>query len=237
MTDHKALRARNAGPWQKLRDAVRHADDWPVAGTAVRRFLDAESWALTELKQRLDALESRPLRPLSDVYDNEPRPAEQLADLVERSRRIDPDAARRALYAQTLARLVPDQVAMLSLLADRGSAPLVHVAASWLPAGPVSMTVLSNASGLGRDAGVLLRQYVPHYMSELIALDLFAVGAEEPALEHQYELLMADTQLRAAITRVRDELRMYPRIQRYSVRLSHYGASLWADCQPGADPG
>lgn len=234
MANHKALRTRSQGPWQKLREAVRGADDWPVAGTAVRRFLEAESWALTELKQRLDALENRPQRSPPTPHDGEPRPAAQLADLIERSRQIDPDNAVRALYKQTLDRLVPDQVSMLALLADRGGAPLVHVAASRLPAGPVSMMVLSNASGLGRDAGVLLRQYVPHYISTLIALDVFEVGAEDSALENEYELLMADTQLRTAITRVREELRMYPRVQRYSVRLSNYGAALWADCRPGA---
>lgn len=232
MTDRKALQTRGSGPFQKLRDAVRGADEWPVAGSAVRRFLEAESWAMAELKQRLDTIENaRPPTP-SSVDPAGSTPSELLADLVRRSNAIDPDAARNALYRQTLNALVPDQVSMLSLLVERGQAPLVHVAASRLPAGPVNMTVLANASSLGRDAGVLLRDYVPQYMTRLIDLGVFEVGCEAGELDKEYELLMADTKLRQTIVRVRNELRMYPRVQRFSVRMSEYGQALWADCRP-----
>lgn len=232
MTDRKALQPRGSGAFQKLRDAVRGADEWPLAGNAVRRFLDAESWALAELKQRLDAIEKAPRSAPSSSGDSGSRPADLLASLVKRSHYIDPDAARDALYRQTLNALVPDQIAMLSLLAERGQAPLLHVAASRLPAGPVHMTVLANASSLGRDAGVLLRNYVPQYMTGLIDLGVFEVGCESDELDKEYELLMADTQLRKTIKRVRNELRMYPRVQRFSVRLSDYGQALWDDCRP-----
>lgn len=232
MTDRKALQTRGSGPFQKLREAVRGADEWPVAGGAVRRFLDAESWAMAELKQRLDAIENAPRPAPSSSDDGGSSPADLLADLIQRSNYIDPDAARDALYRQTLNSLVPDQIAMLSLLAERGQAPLVHVAASRLPAGPAHMMVLENASSLGRDAGVLLRNYVPQYMTGLIDLSLFEVGSESDELDKEYELLMADTQLRKTIVRVRNELRMYPRVQRFSVRLSEYGQALWSDCRP-----
>lgn len=232
MSDRKTLQTRGSGPFQKLRDAVRGADEWPVAGSAVRRFLEAESWAMAELKQRLDAIENARPPASSSVDPMGATPTELLADLVRRSHAIDPDAARNALYRQTLNALVPDQIAMLSLLVERQQAPLVHVAASRLPAGPVNMTVLANASSLGRDAGVLLRNYVPQYMTRLIDLGVFEVGCEAEALDKEYELLMADTQLRQTIVRVRNELRMYPRVQRFSVRLSEYGQALWNDCQP-----
>lgn len=232
MTDRKTLQARGSGPFQKLRDAVRSADEWPVAGSAVRRFLDAESWAMAELKQRLDAIENAPSRTPTPSAPDVATPSDMLADLVQRSHYIDPDAARDSLYRQTLHALVPDQVAMLALLAKRGQAPLVHVAASRLPAGPINMIVLANASSLGRDAGVLLREYVPQYMTRLIDLGVFEVGSESDELDKEYELLMADTQLRKTISRVRNELRMYPRVQRFSIRLSDYGQALWNDCRP-----
>lgn len=217
----------------RLLDVMRDAEDWPVAGSAVRRMADAETWALIELKQRLDALDDAPARPRE--AERPATPAELLAGLVRRSRSVDPDAALDALYRQTLSQLVPDQVAMLDVLAERRIAPLCHLGASRLPAGPISMTVLSNASSLGREAGVLLREYVPQYMTHLLALGLLQAGPADDALEPEYELLMADTQLREMRQHVRDTLRLYPRILRASVSLSDYGRALWRDCRPAAE--
>lgn len=234
MATRKNLRPRTPRPLQMLRQAARAAEEWPVTSSAVRRFHDAESWALTELKQRLDAMEagatdhSRVARDHPDLSE----PAEMMADLLAASRSVDPDAARIELYRQTLSRLVPDQVAMLALLAEREVAPLCHVAAGRLPAGPVSVSVLTNASSLGRDAGVLLRDYVPQYMTELLALGVFQVGPEDERLADQYELLLADTQIRRTMDHVRRELKLYPRLQRQSVHLSAYGLALWQDCRP-----
>lgn len=226
-------RKRGSGALDRLLDVVRDAEDWPVAGSAVRRMADAETWALIELKQRLDALDDQPGAP-RDV-DRPAPPAEMLADLVRRSRGIDPDAALDALYRQTLSQLVPDQAAMLDVLSERRVAPLCHLGASRLPAGPVSFTVLSNASSLGREAGVLLREYVPQYMTHMLALGLLRAGPEHAALEDEYELLMADTQLRDMRSHVRGTLRLYPRTLRASVSLSDYGQALWRDCRPAAD--
>ena len=105
-------------------------------------------------------------------------------------------------------------------------------AAGRLPAGPVSVNVLTNASSLGRDAGVLLREYVPQYMTELLAFGVFQIGPEDERLSDQYELLLADTQIRRTMDHVRRELKLYPRLQRQSVRLSAYGLALWQDCRP-----
>ena len=235
MAGRKNLTVRTPRAFQFLRQAARAAEEWPVAGSAVRRFQDAESWAMAELKQRLDAMSD-------DGVDNSartraatvegPAPRDMMARLIAQSRGIDPEAARVWMYRQTLARLVPDQVAMMALLADREIAPLCHIAAGRLPAGPVSVVVLSNASSLGRDAGVLLRDYVPQYMSELLALGVFEAGPEDDRLADQYELLMADTQLRNTMDRVRRDMRLYPRLQRFSVHMSDYGKALWQDCRP-----
>ncbi|ROO29508.1 hypothetical protein SAOR_03395 [Salinisphaera orenii MK-B5] len=234
MATRKNLRPRTPRPLQMLRQAARAAEEWPVTGSAVRRFHDAESWALTELKQRLDAMEAGATDRARVARDHPElsEPAEMMADLLAASRSVDPDAARIQLYRQTLSRLVPDQVAMLALLAEREIAPLCHVAAGRLPAGPVSVNVLTNASSLGRDAGVLLREYVPQYMTELLALGVFQIGPEDERLSDQYELLLADTQIRRTMDHVRRELKLYPRLQRQSVRLSAYGLALWQDCRP-----
>ncbi|MES1938678.1 hypothetical protein T5B8_00475 [Salinisphaera sp. T5B8] len=234
MAGKKNLTVRTPRAFQFLRQAARAAEEWPVAGSAVRRFQDAETWAMAELKQRLDAMSDEPPergRRRAEPVDG-PAPREMMARLIVQSRGVDPEAARTWLYRQTLSRLVPDQVAMMALLADREIAPLCHVAAGRLPAGPVSVVVLSNASSLGRDAGVLLRDYVPQYMSELLALGVFEAGPEDDRLADQYELLMADTQLRKTMDRVRREMKLYPRLQRFSVHMSDYGKALWQDCRP-----
>ncbi|MAS09491.1 hypothetical protein [Salinisphaera sp.] len=234
MAAKKSLRVRTPRAFQFLRQAARAAEEWPVAGSAVRRFQDAETWAMAELKHRLDSMAEdgdEPARSREAAAEG-PAPRDMLALLLAQSRGVDPDAARTRLYRQTLSRLVPDQVAMMALLADREIAPLCHVAAGRLPAGPVSVVVLSNASSLGRDAGVLLRDYVPQYMSELLALGVFEAGPEDDRLTDQYELLMADTQLRKTMDRVRHEMKLYPRLQRFSVHMSDYGQALWQDCRP-----
>lgn len=233
MTSSHLPKKRGPRALDRLLEVAREAEDWPLAGTAVRRMADAETWALIELKQRLNALDDRPAPPRA--ADCLPAPAELLADLVRRSRAVDPDAALDALYRQTLSQLVPDQISMLDVLAERHAAPLCHIGASRLPAGPISMTVLSNASSLGRDAGVLLREYVPQYMTHLLALGLLQAGPANDALEAEYELLMADTQLRAMREHIRDTLRLYPRTVRASVSLSEYGHALWRDCRPAAE--
>lgn len=233
MAGSRMPKKRGPRGFDRLLDALRDAEGWPVAGTAVRRLADAETWALIELKQRLDELEDRPLTP--EEIGHAPAPAEMLADLIERSYRVDPDAARDDLYRQTLSQLVPDQVSMLAVLAERGIAPLCHVGGSRLPAGPVGVTVLSNASSLGRDAGVLLRDCVPQYVTQLIQLGLVRIGPEDDALDAEYELLLADTQLREAYEHVRQTLRLYPRIVQASVTLSDYGRTLWRDCHGPAE--
>ncbi|ERJ19071.1 hypothetical protein SSPSH_001910 [Salinisphaera shabanensis E1L3A] len=234
MAGKKNLTVRTPRAFQFLRQAARAAEEWPVAGSAVRRFQDAETWAMAELKQRLDAMSDAPqerARTRGPAVEG-PAPRDMMARLITQSRGVDPEAARVWMYRQTLSRLVPDQVAMMALLADREIAPLCNVAAGRLPAGPVSVVVLANASSLGRDAGVLLRDYVPQYMSEMLALGVFEAGPEDDRLADQYELLLADTQLRKTMDRVRREMKLYPRLQRFSVHMSDYGKALWQDCRP-----
>lgn len=235
MAARKSLRPRTPRPLQLLRQAAHAAEEWPVAGSAVRRFQEAESWALTELKQRLDSMgDSFPSGiSWSDIEAARPRqPSDMLARLLRESRSVDPEAARAQLYRQTLTRMLPDQACMLALLAQQGKAPLCHVAAGRLPAGPVALVVLANATSLGRDAGVLLRDFVPQYVTGMLDMGVFEVGPEDESLADQYELLMADTQIRVAMARIKKDMKMYPRLQRYSVHLSEFGKGLWQDCRP-----
>lgn len=238
MAFNKNLRPREPRTMQLLRQAARAAEGLPVAGGAVRRFHDAETWALIELKQRLEALDDAATPDLRTPpgADSTVRPADMMAGLLLESRQVNPEQARQRLYRQTLARLLPDQAAMFALLADRGRAPLCHVAAGRLPAGPISMVVLANASSLGRDAGVLLRDQVPHYMSAMLQMGLFEVGPDDHSLAAQFELLQAESLVRRTMERIRTEMKMHPRMQRFSVTLSAFGQALWQDCQSAGLP-
>lgn len=212
---------------------LRQARDWPVAGSAVRRVAQVEEKALTELKRRLDKLENA-----AGAETEAASPAtavEQLAALLEETRSVDQDVAREACYRQTLAAMVPDQVAMLEVLARRGHTVLAHLGARRLPWGKPRFILLSNISNLGQEAGVLLPEHTCHYISRLFALGLLQTGPRDKALDTEYELLMADTQLRQVRDYIRRTLKMRPCLQEATVGLSNYGQALWRDCRAAAE--
>lgn len=234
MATSNHLSPREPRTVQLLRQAARAAEGVPVAGNAVRRVQHAENWALVELKQRLDSL-SEPQQPAPQRErgnGKDKTPSEMMMKLMEESQGLDQSVAKQRLYRQVLSRMVPDQMAMFALLADREKAPLCHVAASRLPAGPISMVVLHNASSLGRDAGVLLRDYVPQYMSAMIQMGLMEVGGEDHSMDKDFEMLVAESMVRNTMDRIKEEMKMTPRLQKFSVSLSDFGRALWRDCQP-----
>lgn len=218
-----------------LRQAWREAEHWPLTGRARRMTQAAETRALAELKHRLDAMaDPSSADPDGAGPDTGPPPEQILAGLLQRERSVDPDRARRELYRRVLGQLVPDQISILRVLDKRGIGTLCHIGVSRLPAGPVSSRRLDNASSLGQEAGVLLREFTPYYMQHLLQLGLIIAGPADSCLEADYELLLADPSVRAAMNDVRERLRAYPRVLRHSVSLSPLGAALWRDCYPAA---
>ncbi|ROO30630.1 hypothetical protein [Salinisphaera japonica] len=239
MSQDKPFSPAAAGkPLGWLRRTWRDAEHWPLAGQAWHAAHAAEDRALAELKARLDALDQPAARPAEAEdaagVDEQPPPEWLLADLLQRERSVDPDRARRDLYRQVLRQLVPDEVAILRVIAQRGVATLCHIGASRLPAGPVSSLRLENASAVGQEAGVLLRECTPQYMHHLLTLGLLRVGDADTRLEADYELLLADPGVREVMDDVRERWRWYPRVLRHSVTLSHLGEALWRDCYPAA---
>lgn len=235
MARGKALRPGGTNPFERLREAWHEAERWPLAGSAFRQVHDAETRALMELKARLAALDDTP--PEHDVADDEPpEPAALLADLMVRGRGVDPDRARDDLYRQILGRLVPDQIGMLRVLARRGKAPLCDIGGSRLPAASAPSVIrMHNASSLGQESGVLLREFTPYYMTQLLALGLVQAGPADDALEADYELMLADPRIRQVMDEIRQQLGLYPRVIRRSVTLSPLGEALWRDCLPAAE--
>lgn len=227
----KSLRLPTPLSVRLVRRALDAAGELPVAGAAVRRLQDAEAWALLELKQRLDALgeDGDGARTVPSGVGT--RPAELLARLLYDADHESLARAREREYVAVLERLNPDQAKMLAALADGRRVPLCHVGAG-LPAGPVREIVLYNATTLGRDAGVNLRDRVPVMVTAMRELGLLELGPEEPQMKTDFEILATDDAVRDATMLVKDRLKLWPRLLRYTVGLSAFGRELLAAAQP-----
>ncbi|MDT0634508.1 Abi-alpha family protein [Spectribacter hydrogenooxidans] len=227
----KSLSLPTPMPVRLLRRAAERAQEWPMAGTAVKRLQAAEEWAVNELKHRLDEL--------SDSEPRRPRPSHStdaramLAGLLNDADRLTIDQAREREFIGVLGQLCPDQAKMLAVLGDGRQLPLLHVGAG-LPAGSIREWVLENATSLGREAGVTLRDDVPRLVGQMRSLGVLHVGPEDAGLKTAYEMLAADTGVRDASVYIKNTLRLWPRIQRHTVSLSRFGQALWAFAGPGS---
>ena len=152
----------------------------------------------------------------------------RMRDLLDRAVTQTTARGEQDLHASLLAQLVPDEARILAALSEGDAAPLVHVYA-WSRAGLLGQPVLENASLVGRTAGLVLPHRTPLYVAHLRLLGLVAIGAELPELKTEYEVLLADDQVRAAIKEA-SLGPVTPRIARQSLRLSELGAELWRAC-------
>lgn len=223
----KSLRLPTPSSVQFLRRAMEHAEQWPVAGSAVRRMQAVEEWAVAELKYRLDELPDSSGGQRHEVRSDAAQQARDLlAGLLAEADHQTFDQACERRYVQVLEQLCPDQAKMLATLGDGRVLPLIHVGAG-LPAGPIREIVLENATSLGREAGVTLRESVPLLVGHMRMLGLLHVGPEDTALKTAYEILAADSGVREASTYIKEALRMWPRLQRHTVSLSTFGQDVW----------
>lgn len=229
----KSLRLPTPSSVQFIRRAMERAEQWPVAGGAVRRMQAVEEWAVAELKYRLDELpESGDGKQCESGSDAAQRARELMVALLAEADNQTLDQACERQYVQAMEQLCPDQAKMLAALGDGRVLPLIHVGAG-LPAGPVREIVLENATSLGREAGVTLRESVPLLVGQMRTLGLLHIGPEDDTLKTAYEVLAADTVVREANTYIKNTLRMWPRLQRHTVSLSAFGQDLWRVAGPG----
>jgi hypothetical protein len=219
-----------------------------VIRVSLRQLGWAEGVALRLLKQRLDrhdqprppapchAFESPPPATARDAAAGDDQQAgrssvrgdlgAELSQLLATAVEQSSASSEQAIYRRILSQLVPDEAAMLAALASGGPAALVHV----LPRAKRAETQpLENASSLGRRAGVASQRQVPLYLEHLLELGLVEPGPEEPGLELEFEILMAETIVRDAIAAGKSGV-AGPRIVRQTVRLSELGQAFWAAC-------
>lgn len=208
----------------------------PVAGAGIRALRRAEYMALKGLGARLDRAGITPADPLGNVpeTDRSQLPARIFAELLDASRGTDQEAIEQDFYVRLLRQLNPSQARILVLMADGSVWPMVHVNAGALPA-IGTRRILSYASSVGKEAGVLLRAQVPNFIAHMYSLGLLAVGPEDTDLEADYEILEAETLVRDALVHVTDDLKQYPTIERCTIRLSEFGEALCEVSLPPPD--
>lgn len=197
------------------RTSVDLARKLPGAAAVEAEWHRFEQMALTELRHRLDhadplggglsAVDSTPLPDIAGVAmptgslppsrQTEPLRA-AMAELLLRSMEQTAHRAREYYYLSLLRQLVPDEARILSALADGSTFPAVHVDIRTGVAG--TERLLSNASTMGRAAGVADLPAVPRYVTRLRSLDLVELRDADPELSVSYEILLSDSTVRAA---------------------------------------
>jgi hypothetical protein len=212
----------------------------PGASAVETELQQLERTVLGELRRRLDNVD--PLRDGRATPDDEPpvRPAATappkqteplrvaMAELLLRSIEQTRQRAREYLYLTILRQLLPDEARILSALADGSAYPLLHVDCRTGVTG--TRRLLSNASTVGRAAGVAVPRQVPRYLTRLLHLDLVEVGELDPALAVQYDICLTEELVREAEDAARADGRA--RLLRQTVRISPLGRELWDACHP-----
>jgi hypothetical protein len=222
---------------------VRVARQVPGVELAEDEYAKAERALLREVKQLLDeAAEPGPSGPTDD-FDAAPAPyspeglspAERMSALLRRSMDQSPQDSRRSLLELLLGEITPDEARILSALSDGSAYALVHIGVAGLP-GSRAERVLSNASSVGRAAGVALPEHTATYVTHLRGLGLVHSDPEDPSLGDEYEILLTDSVVREALLAAGGAGRLGSRVLRRVLRISPLGLELWSGCQPGASP-
>jgi hypothetical protein len=194
-----------------------------------------ERQVMRVLRWRLEsAAPARPpagLVPAGPGQDGAPLP-DRMNVLLDRALEQTPAASRKDLYEAIIVQLVPDEARILAALSDGSAASVVNVYA-WSRAGILGQPVLANASLVGRTANVTLPRFTPVYVGHLLSLGLVSMGPEDPSLKIDYEILMAEDAVRAALEQA-SLGPLSPRVERQTMRLSELGRELWVACGPTA---
>jgi hypothetical protein len=219
---------RLVGP--RVLDAARRVPGVAVGERIAQRVEDA---VLRELSRRLDEATGTRRELGAGEPEQDPRPAEpSAAELMDALLRAsidqDPAAGERSLVELMVGELVPDEARMLAALSDGSAFPLVDIVARG-GADP-GRVLLANVSSVGRQAGVVLPERVPVYLTHMLSLGLAQRGGEDTALREEYEILLTDPAVIRARGATGSSLRR-PRVVRATVQIGDLGRSVWAAAQ------
>lgn len=154
-----------------------------------------------------------------------------MSELLERSVESSRDASRDYLYGNIISQLVPDEARILAALADGARFAAIDVVAKSIGRSP-AITVLENASTVGRQAGVSALANTPTYVTRLHRFGLIDFGPAEDDLSMQFDILATEAEVQAAVALVEQRKHGSPKLQRKSVAISSFGREFWAACDP-----
>lgn len=209
-----------------LQSVERSLTQTPLVGQILATLADAERAVIRAIKAHLAEIDPPAADP-ADTSDDQPiaSPTDVMRDLLDRSMYSRPDDSRSALYLSLLQDLLPDEARILAALSDGSAYPVIDIAEPLL--GTSTALVLTNASTVGRAAGVTLPHHTPLYVSRLVLAGLAVVGPEGGnAMSDDYEMLLTDASVNLAIAKARRGIRS-ARIIRRTLRISDLGQELW----------
>lgn len=226
-------------PWRErkgsgLIKSLRGTLDRLPMGDRVNSIIDvAEDAVVDRLRDRLELAISDMRPTLSGGETTQPSETARriLSELVQSANTQSFEDAQQHLYIQLLGQLVPDQVRILSAMADGKTHAMIHIAGG-PPIGPIMRRVLENYSYVGRSASIRLEDMTPQYLDRMIRLGLIETGPEDRSLEVKYEVMANDKTVRALGKKIEKEFRFPPRILRRTIRATQLGRDLWHDCAP-----
>jgi len=198
----------------------------------------AEEQVVAALRTGLDALDPdgapKASAPEQAPVDDEPDPDSltgKMTRLLDRALGQNTRGSQVELYHHLLDQLVADEARIIGALSDGSVSPLVNVF-SWTRPRVPGRATLENASLIGRTANVALPQMVPQYVSHLLSLGLVEKGPEDPELDTEYEVLMAESSVLAAIKSA-SRGPISAKVEKYVLSLSGLGTSLWEATMQG----
>ncbi|OJZ68922.1 hypothetical protein BRW65_24585 [Mycobacterium paraffinicum] len=199
-----------------------------VVGGVVPALFEIERHVVKAIRQhleQLDAPDSSGSRHSEGEKHAPPLPATVLGSLLERALFYSADDNRNELYSALLQALVPDEARILAAVSDGSAYPVVHVAEPTTTGSNV--TVLANASSVGRVAGVSLPSYTPLYLTRMLQAGLVAIGPEGPStMANDYEVLLADDAVNLAQVKARRGMRG-AKVTRRTVSITALGREVW----------
>lgn len=207
------------------------------AAGAARIGLDVYSWTeqhvVSAIRHGIDSLDptDAPEAALPEAASEPtgPDPGSlkgKMTRLLELALEQDTKSSQVELYHHLLDQLVADEARIIGALSDGSSSPMVNVY-TWLSPRVPGRAVLENASLIGRTANVALPQMVPQYVGHLLSLGLVESRPEEPELATEYEVLVSESSVLAAIKSA-SRGPLAARVDKYTLCLSALGVALWA---------
>lgn len=198
----------------------------PFAGQVLTTLTEVERVAVRAIRAHLAALEPASTDTAGELDQEQPQsPNDVLRSLLDKSMYNPPDESRKALYLEILGGLLPDEARILAALSDGTLYPVIDVAEPQL--GSTTAFVLTNASTVGRAAGVSLPHHTPLYLSRLVQAGLATIGPERGnSMYDDYEMLLTDAAVNLALAKARRGLRS-ARVIRRTVRITELGHELW----------